>query len=283
MDKAAVTPVSRFNHTTIFIAGAGHSGSTLLGLILGSHPDAFYPGEAAKTRFLGDESKALKKRVCKLCGPDCVIWGDFVPAETPDLYEQLAARTSRPIIIDSSKGMFWISAKLEEVREAGGKPVLLFLQRDGRAVINSRVRKYPERDPAAMVESWLQQIRETADLYHAFKGPKMVVRYEELATSPEPVIRSICTLAGVDFHAGMLDFSKHEHHVLGGNNGTQFQVARRQGLDGLVGNTAEDRPYYGEHPKGIVLDLRWKSELPAEVLTVFDAMAGSENAEFAWG
>ncbi|NJL20821.1 MAG: sulfotransferase [Leptolyngbyaceae cyanobacterium SM1_3_5] len=48
---------SRISKKVCFIAGAGHSGSTLLGFILGSHSQGFYCGEAAKTRYLQDDSK----------------------------------------------------------------------------------------------------------------------------------------------------------------------------------------------------------------------------------
>ncbi|NEQ24618.1 MAG: sulfotransferase, partial [Microcoleus sp. SIO2G3] len=71
-------PISpRLSKKACFIAGAGHSGSTLLGFILGSHSQGFYCGEAAKSRYLQDDSKKLIKRVCKLCGENCQIWGDF--------------------------------------------------------------------------------------------------------------------------------------------------------------------------------------------------------------
>lgn len=271
----------RANHTTIFIAGAGHSGSTLLGLLLGSHPDAFYAGEAAKTRFLGDEHKPEHKRVCKLCGPECPIWGDFVVAERPDLYEQLARKTDAKVVIDSTKNLKWLTEKTDAVRSGGGRPALIFLQRDGRAVINSRVRKYPERDVETLIRSWVERMRETRAFFDAFDGPKIIVRYEELATAPVRTLRKICQAVDVPFDAGMLDFASREHHVLGGNNGTQWQVARNMD-DTFVKLGERTRAYYGDHPEGIVLDLRWVDELPRETLELFERIAGSCNAELAW-
>ena len=52
-----------------WIIGAGHSGSTLLGMMLGAHSSVFYAGEAKKSVFLGDPTKPKRKRECKLCGP----------------------------------------------------------------------------------------------------------------------------------------------------------------------------------------------------------------------
>ena len=64
---------------SVMICGAGHSGSTLLGMILGSHSQAFYMGEGGKARYLGDEKKPLRKRVCKICGEACPVWSVHVP------------------------------------------------------------------------------------------------------------------------------------------------------------------------------------------------------------
>ena len=253
----------------------------MLGLLLGSHPDAFYAGEAAKTRFLGDSRKPTHKRVCKLCGPACPVWGDFEVDESPDLYEQLARRTGSKVVIDSTKNLAWLRAQTESVRAHGGRPALVFLQRDGRAVINSRVRKYPERDPEAMIRSWVKRMRETQTFYDSFEGPKTQVRYEQLATAPTRTLRDICAALGVGFDPAMLDFASHQHHVLGGNNGTQWQVGRHL-EETFVELSERTREYYGDHPEGIVLDLRWVDELPRNTLDLFERIAGELNADLAW-
>ncbi|MEJ2251088.1 MAG: hypothetical protein P8Y97_15725 [Candidatus Lokiarchaeota archaeon] len=51
-----------------FISGAPHSGSTLLGLILGSHSKSFYAGEANKTRFIGNDkiNGPNEDKACKI-------------------------------------------------------------------------------------------------------------------------------------------------------------------------------------------------------------------------
>ena len=117
---------SRINQKVIFISGAGHSGSTLLGFILGSHSDCFYCGEAKKTNFLGDEKKALRKRVCKICGINCPIWKDFVVDNTLDLYEQVARKVSKSVIIDSTKNIAWLEEKIEAIESTSTTPYLIF-------------------------------------------------------------------------------------------------------------------------------------------------------------
>lgn len=267
------------------IAGTGHSGSTVVGMVLGSHPAVFYAGEAGKTRYLGNERKAEKKRVCKLCGPSCRIWSAFRPTEDEDLYVQISRAAGRPIVVDSSKALDWVEARLESAARAGVAPHLVFLQRDGRAVVSSRVRKYPGKDPRALIERWAAQVRRTEGIYEAFEGPKAKLRYELFATSPEAETRRLSALLGIDYRPEMLEFYRHEHHPLGGNNGTQSLVARARGASpGRPFAELHDRSrdYYEGHELGIRLDLRWRRELPEPVLELFDELAGPLNHDMRW-
>ena len=130
-------------------------------MVLGSHTDTFYMGEGGKARYLGDEKKPLRKRVCKICGEDCPVWAGFEWDGHSPLYAQVAAHVGRSVIIDSTKDERWIETRAGEVRAGGGTPILLMLSRDSRAVVNSRLRKYPDRF------SWVydQHIRSVMDFF----------------------------------------------------------------------------------------------------------------------
>ena len=269
----------------VMVCGAGHSGSTLLGMILGSHSQAFYMGEGGKVRYLHDERKPMRKRVCKICGDACPVWSKFHWDQTHALYPQVADHVGVSMIVDTTKDERWIAARSEEMREAGGVPALLFLTRDGRAVVNSRIRKYPERDPSDQIRQWADKIGTSETLFNAFDGPKMRVRYEELATDPEAVTRQVCDLLEIEYEPDMLRFDERPQHVLGGNSGTQFLVARNQfenPQDAFVSLGDRTRDYYGEHAGGISLDLRWKQELSSEHEALFEKLAGRANAELKW-
>lgn len=268
--------------TVIQICGAGHSGSTLLGLLLGSHSSAFYLGEAKKARFVGDPNKPARKRGCKFCGDACPVWGDYRWDDDRVLYEWAAAQTGATTLVDSTKGLGWLQKRAAEVDEAGHRRVVLFLTRDGRAVINSRLRKYPDRDLDAQIDQWVEQIEATEAYVAAQSVPTMRVQYEALATDPTGVLTQICEVVGVPFEPSMLAYESHEHHVLGGNNGTQYLVARDQDTpkDVEVGDRHGD--YYASHDRGIHLDLRWLDELAPDALARFEARAGTLNASMAW-
>jgi Sulfotransferase family len=270
----------------VMICGAGHSGSTLLGLILGRAKGAFYVGEGAKIRYLHDLKKPLRKRACKVCGDACPVWSDFHWDQDQPLYRQVAAHTGACIIVDSTKNPAWIQARSDELRAAGDQGALIFLQRDGRAVLNSRFRKYPDRDAAEQVRSWMDQISASRAAYEGFDGPKIIVRYEELATRPEVIVRKICSVADLPYHPDMLAFNEGESHPMGGNTGTQFVAARDRVADdpdAILKLTPRTHDYYAKHSGDIRLDLRWKTEMSAPHLALFNEMAGEFNADMAWG
>lgn len=269
-----------------FICGVGHSGSTLLGMLLGSHSSAFYMGEGAKARYVGDPAKPLHKRVCKICGEACKVWGGFRWDHSFSLYEQVAARAGRRHIVDSTKNRAWIEERDAETRAAGGATSLILLRRDGRAVLNSRMRKYPEKRPEALVRDWIMQTEQSQALYDAFDGPKTVVQYETLATRPASVLKGVCDRIGMAFEGGMLDYHAVEQHPLGGNNGPQYVAAKarfERVEEAFVKLNQRSGDYYRSHAAGISLDRRWKRELSAENEALFNGLAGHLNVPAAGG
>jgi hypothetical protein len=73
-DGASPTEVA-VQPTAVFICSAGHSGSTLLSLLLGSHPNALSLGEITQL------PKNLALNTLCSCGTpvrDCALWGDVV-------------------------------------------------------------------------------------------------------------------------------------------------------------------------------------------------------------
>ena len=258
----------RANRQVVWIGGAGHSGSTLLGLCLGSHPDMLYAGEAKKSALLGDPSKPLKKRACKLCGEaPCPVWSGLDLSRT-DLYEALSARTGRPVIVDSTKRVEWVEEQLGRLAGTGVSLAYVLLERDGRAVVASRMRKYPEAGVEAHARDWREQIEACRALADRFDGAVLHIRYERLATEPAEVLSAICAGLGREYDARMLRFWEPEHHPLGGNNGTQSLVLRERGAT-HVEPEKKARGYYASHARGFVLDEPSRDNLDASALEGF--------------
>lgn len=266
--------------TVIFIGGAGHSGSTLLGLLLGGNSRCFYGGELKNTRFLGSEQTPLLKRVCKLCGPECRFWNNFAP-DGKQFYEEIAERAQRPVVVDSTKDTKWIEKQIQNYKGRNINLIFIYLTRDGRAVFNSRLRK-KKHSPQQIIANWKQQIAATDCLFQQFEGAKLRVAYEKLIQQPQAVLEAVCQSAGLHFEPQMLNFADHVQHPLGGNNGTQYVAGSAGQQSDFVKLTERTRYYYEHHGAVLKHDLRWKTELSDEMLQLFEKEAGELNQRFEW-
>ncbi|MEG4858189.1 hypothetical protein QUB75_10905 [Microcoleus sp. K1-B6] len=136
-----------------------------------------------------------------------------------------------------------------------------------------------------IINNWKYQINETQELYRQFQVKKIKIRYEELATNAENITRTLCDFLEIDYQPQMVKYYQHEHHPVGGNNGTQFLIVKAQNK-----NTEEFLPkvskrcsdYYQNHGLEITLDLRWRQELDPTVERLFEEIAGKENEELKW-
>mgnify|MGYP002632705912 CR=1 FL=1 len=157
--------------------------------------------------------------------------------------------------------------------------------RDGRAVINSRLRKYPTRDAEQEIRDWMRAMTVSERLYDAFPGPKSRLRYEDLATQPKRPLGAVCQLLERAYEPAMLRFQHGDHHPLGGNLGTHYQVARAKVADPIntyLKPSPWGREHYERHDAAIRLDLRRKRELDPAHQALFQRIAGSFNAPMAW-
>jgi hypothetical protein len=240
----------------IFIIGAPHSGTTLLGMMLGTHPDALYAGEMQESRFLQDETRPLHKRTCRACGADCPIWRNIAQDEE-HIYETLARVGKRSTIIDSTKKpVSWIAEQTELLTKQEINWALILLMRDPRAVVASRMREFSDGALHIHIDNWIRHINECEILVKKFPEKTVRIHYEDLATHPRETLEKGCTEINLPFEEAMLSPWDGDHHPLRGNKGTQ-SIAYGN-ADTL---TESGQTYYANHPKAIVLDERWKTEL----------------------
>jgi hypothetical protein len=268
----------------VFICGAPHSGSTLLGLILGSHSRCFYAGEANKVKFLSSDMEN-PDRYCKVCGPSCDVWGGLIYKGDLNIYPLLSKKTGKSIVIDSTKKLEWIKTQLNKLANTPSETYLIYLLRDGRAVINSRLRKYKATHPEEIIEDWIRHMKKTNSFYQGFNGPKIQLHYEELATEPDKAIRFVCQFLGIIYEDEMLRYYDHEHHPLGGNTGTQSLIIKAQEENikkQYIQLSERNKYYYSDHPLSIKLDLRWVKELSSNVIELFERKAGEINLPMKW-
>ena len=292
--------------TVIFITGTGHSGSTLLSLILGSHSEAFDLGELKNAR-LGD-----RDRVCYVCDGPCPFWDTpswqaeltrrltpgplgrlrgAVAAWRSSVYDAAFRRTETRVLVDSSKSVSWFRRQLQYPRQWRDKTVrLVWVTRDGRAVVNSYLRKYPDRSVEELTEEWRRDVGRFRAFYESFPAERRArVAYEALATAPEATVRTLCADLGLDFEPAMLRYWEHDHHTVSGNTGTRSLIQRyrrERGEAADQGALDETQRRHGSHYEAlgldIRLDLRWVDEMTEDQKATFEALAGEDNAPFAF-
>lgn len=302
--------------TVVFIMGSGHCGSTLLDLMLGSHSDAFSLGEIHRIGGPVDaRARDSSARICGVCPERCEFWDERVPPFWMRLFysrrnlitsalRKLAHYVFNPyafimrwsgknLVIDSSKGTAWIDRQLSPAYKWHGiRPVLIYLHRDGRAVVSSYLRKYPERGFEAIVESWKRGAERMENYFDAFhQGPKFRVSYESLTSDPEATMQSICRSLHIDYEPDMLRYWRHDHHHVFGNGGTRNLIYRYrmqfEAPDDALRQRMEDakqhysHEYYDQVEVAIQPDERWRNELSAEQLERFDLIAGPANRAYA--
>ena len=202
----------------VFIMGPGHCGSTLLDLILGSHSNTFSLAELHAISKRLEFAKRGNTCLCGICSGKCAFWDEQASFSVLKLFYSRKSKLSRvlfklsryffnpyhfifrwsnkSILIDSSKQPYWFNSQLTpSYTWKNIVPYLIYLSRDGRAVINSYLRKYPKRGIVQITETWKDQIIKMNGFYDQFPNKKKKVKYEDLAMHPERVIKSICHFA----------------------------------------------------------------------------------------
>lgn len=264
----------------VYILGTGHCGSTLLDLLLDAHPDIKSLGEVDRIgRHARSQDPVLERTFWKRIR-SCYEKNAKHSLETVDLqyppWRQLDSwsheRRDRwesqnrillgclgkvsgtRFLTDSSKFPHRLRLLLEmdvvEIR-------VIHLVRDGRAVVNSYLRKY-------------------GDFWHGFRrwaGPTLLsrrlrcaiqsqhwleIRYEDLATDPETELRRVCSFLDLSHDDEMGRIRKEAYEGIGGNRMRWNSSSRIQ------------------------LDERWRTELGAIPRLAFALLGGWLNRLYGY-
>ena len=302
----------------VCIIGTGHCGSTLLDLIIGSHSRAFSLGELHAISSHMDNGFGAYPRICSVCRGKCSFWNENaswpllklyysrksmlrrvagkIARQIYSPYHLLSKWSGKDVLVDSSKQPYWFRTQLQPRHAVSGiTPYLIFITRDGRAVVNSYLRKYPERGIETITKTWLRQVNDMNGFYEQFEpSRKMKVKYEELASRPEAVTGKLCEFLDIPYEKAMLRYWVHDHHLVAGNAGTNSLIWKyremfsaepedaRGGIDPKEMEEYFDKTYYDQVGMGIRLDERWRQELSEDSQTGFEVLAGDINQPFVW-
>jgi Sulfotransferase family len=225
----------------IYIAGAAHSGSTLLDLMLNAHPEIVSVGEVLKlNRQLGYRDPERKNYAPCSCGApsllQCKFWSavdaetrattgkpltelDVLDGDTRDprhapnvtLFKAIAAVSGKKFIVDSSKIPRRLS-QLMQFPELGIYPV--HLVRDPKGQIASVMRKH-----SGFLKNIVRYEIVQEQIHRKLKSvPHSVVRYEDLVRDPERSLNSILQPLGLSFDRRQLSWAEADKHIVAGNH-----------------------------------------------------------------
>lgn len=229
----------------LYIAGSSHSGSTLLDLLLGSHPQIESVGEAKKISAVAAKIRAGEQALCT-CHEEvtkCPFWRAVMPgnpdalkadaAANAEFFSRVLAASGKKVALDSSKSPG--RARLL-ARSALFDLTVVHLVRDSRAVVRSNQRKqakspgqhHPDYDLVPTVRGWQKlNLRTRANFAHEHRTRYVLVRYEDLTADPAATLQRVLEAVGLPWKPTMLRYREHTHHNIEGNR-------MRMGSDSVI-------------------------------------------------
>jgi len=222
--------------TIIYIIGIGHSGSTLLDLLISSHSQVTSLGEI---NILSARRKQLRQTILEnrcTCGAkpilDCLFWQGVeqfsgIPLQELELdmeskdpvifkqhnqaiFQAAAAVSGSEFIIDSSKDILRLE-KLVTIKELNIKPIHIVRHPGG--VVYSSIKSG---------KNWLTITRQyTHDFMHTRRyldnRDFFTIYYEELASTPQQTLAKLMKWLELPFEDTQLNWKSAPHHNIGGN------------------------------------------------------------------
>jgi hypothetical protein len=278
-----------------FVVGTGRSGTTLLRMLLDAHPDLAIPPE---TQWLPDAINALDRHPGDAAALRKALtqvhqWWDMGIED--EALEDILRQHDGTKPFKTLRTFYQVYASRFGATRAGDKTPLHGLQmhkitrafpdahfihviRDGRDVALSYRNTWfaPARDVKGMAKFWIWGIREMRQQAQ-FLPHYMEVRYEQLVTETEQVLRQICDFIRLPFHPAQL-----QAHALAGVRLSELKDAQRK--DGLFLPKEKRLSVFTETQKPPHTEriARWRKEMSASEMADFNAIAGNMLAELGY-
>ncbi|HEX7327349.1 MAG TPA: sulfotransferase [Casimicrobiaceae bacterium] len=223
------------------IVGCPRSGTSLLAVMLDSHPELAIPPETAFLKYLpgldgqprlddqpglDGKSEGLRQRFVELVTADRTPlsnWSDFGLDRAA--FEARIAAVAPFTVAEAARAFYSMYAEAQGKRRAGEKtPDNIFVMRELAAMLPEAHYLHVIRDPRDTVLSWRKTWFAPSQDYAALgaawqqhvaigraAGAAVMhyqeLRYEDLVLHPETELPRICAFLGVEYSLRMLDFA----------------------------------------------------------------------------
>jgi hypothetical protein len=221
----------------IAIGGASYTGSTVLGMTLGSLPGCGHIGESQELVFLTDTATGVYRRMeqsdsadqlvhCRICGPGCkVLSHDFrtdLAADPVDWYLKLARRMSVRTLISSDK-----FATQYQLADPLHRYDLIIVYKGLESWVSSFRRQEDQKKKLGIssLESpdpkvWLDAFTlNYANLVKTIQptGRRVVLSWEQFVSKPKQHFEHLATLLRLSGDSSVFNSIRIDH-LIGGND-----------------------------------------------------------------
>jgi hypothetical protein len=278
-----------------FICGVTRSGTTLVRLMLDSHPELAIPGETHWLPKLIKFQERSRHSADELA--DLIIdhkrWGDF-HLDAEELRARF--RTLRPVTAaDAIRAFYLLYAEREGKTRYGDKtpgyvkempriervlPEARFVHiiRDGRDVALSHLRmNWGPETFAKSARLWRNRIRKARK-----HGPKVAhyteIRFEHLIADTEGVLRDVCDFIDLDFDPVMLDYHERAEQRLAEK---ARELPRKNRPPQPAEKRLESHKLAKEPPRTDRAGM-WRERMTPEQVAEYEAVAGDLLVELGY-
>jgi LPS sulfotransferase NodH len=189
-----------------FILSSVRSGSTLLRMILNSHPEIYAPHELHLAHIkveLGIAAAETAVAALELDKRELthMLWDR--------LLTQALRRSGKTVLVEKTPNLVFMWQRVASCWPDGR---FIFLLRHPAAILDSWQRARAQQtaeEAVASVTRYLTALREARDAL-----PGLTVRYEDLTADPAHEARRLCDFLGVDWEPAMVEYGRHDHGEL---------------------------------------------------------------------
>lgn len=231
-----------------FVVGVGRSGTTLIRLMLNSHPNLAIPYE---THFLTNYinqmdqyeplniSDNIENLIKDMLNEELLRQWDVVPSFS-DVISRLPETVTLADVIDAIYSLYaethnkirWGDKsdyldKMHEINQIFPDTQFIHIVRDGRDVANSVMKmSWGPNDIYEAAEWWSEYVR--LGQYMGLMLPKdryMEIRFEDLVLQPKETLSKVCDFLGEPYAVEMLDYYKNSTSLIPDSRKSQHQNA----------------------------------------------------------
>lgn len=212
----------------IFVGGTEFSGSSFFHMILANDPHGFSCGEASSfCRPYRPQHTELK---CG-CGEDgCTIWQEVAAHGTGNLYQTLFEQFPEvQLIVDSSKGPFWIQAQNRALAQLGIQAENILIWKTPLEYAFSCQRR-------GRLDNWEERWVNYHRLYASVIDEWRAVQYRTLVNEAR-TLEAACHYLGIPYFPGKERYWERVHHVLFVNFAARMHLYSADRAQDFVANT----------------------------------------------